>query len=44
MAFAGLARLDGLSQRCQKEAALRFLLIMSCLVGDAKASFQCFDL
>ncbi|CAG05221.1 unnamed protein product [Tetraodon nigroviridis] len=32
MAFAGLARLDGLSQRCQKEAALRFLLIMSCLL------------
>uniref|UniRef100_H3D7F5 Zgc:63972 n=1 Tax=Tetraodon nigroviridis TaxID=99883 RepID=H3D7F5_TETNG len=24
--------MDGLSQRCQKEAALRFLLIMSCLL------------
>lgn len=44
MTLAVSGRMDWLSQWCQKEAAFRSVLIMSCLVGDAEALFQCFDL
>lgn len=44
MTLAVSGRMDWLSQRCQKEAAFRSVLIMSCLVGDDKALFQCFHL